>query len=198
MSAANGDPEVQRVLNFWFDRNPIEWIIAPAGLDDQLKAEFGDLVRKARNRELDGWATASPESSVALVALLDQFSRNLFRGTPEAFAGDEQAWDVATRALAQDFDKQVPVIQASTFCMTLLNRESLISVIAARCLWDNLKTRCTTQQEHEWVEMGIAGTKRHLVQLERFGRYPTRNKILGRESTEAEEEFFKEHKPSLK
>ncbi|KAK8097419.1 hypothetical protein PG984_016558 [Apiospora sp. TS-2023a] len=198
MSAVNVDPDVQRVLTFWFDRNPIEWIIAPAGLDDQLMSEFGDLVRKARNRELNDWATAGPESSVALVALLDQFSRNLFRGTPEAFAGDDQAWDVTVKALAQDFDKQVSVIQASTFCMTLLNRESLISVVAARFLWDTLKARCETQQEHEWVDMGIAGTKRHLVQLERFGRYPTRNKILGRESTEAEEEFLKEHKPSLK
>ncbi|KAK7968724.1 hypothetical protein PG996_002850 [Apiospora saccharicola] len=198
MSAVNVDPNVQRVLNFWFDRNPIEWIIAPAGLDDQLKSNFGDLVHKARNRELDSWTTASPESSVALVALLDQFSRNLFRGTPEAFAGDDQAWEVAVRALSQDFDKRVPVVQASTFCMTLLNRESLISVIAARCLWDSLKARCETQQEHEWVDMGIAGTKRHLAQLERFGRYPTRNKMLGRESTEAEEEFLKEHKPSLK
>lgn len=117
--------------------------------------------------------------------------------SPEAFAGDDQAWDVATRALAQDFDKGIGVIQASTYCMTLLNRESLISVLAARCLWDN-KTPCSTQQEHEWVDMGMAGTKRHLMQMERFGRYPTRNKVLGRESTDAEEEFMKEHKPSLK
>ncbi|KAK8054874.1 hypothetical protein PG993_000101 [Apiospora rasikravindrae] len=198
MSAANENPDVKRVLSFWFDRPPIEWIIAPAGLDAQLKAEFGDLVQKARRNELDDWATTSPESSVALVALLDQFSRNLFRGTPDAFAGDAQAWSVATRAIAQDFEKQVTVIQASTFCMTLLNQESLISVIAARLLWENLKARCSTAQEQEWVDMGIAGTKRHLMQIERFGRYPTRNKVLGRENTEAEEEFLKEYKPSLK
>lgn len=68
MSAASANPDVQRVLTFWFDRNPIEWIIAPAGLDDQLKSEFGDLVHKARSHALDDWATASPESSVALVA----------------------------------------------------------------------------------------------------------------------------------
>ncbi|KAK7941549.1 uncharacterized protein PG986_013936 [Apiospora aurea] len=67
MSAANGNPDVQRVLAFWFDRPPIEWIIAFDGLDHQLKTEFGDLVQKARRNELDDWATASPESSVALV-----------------------------------------------------------------------------------------------------------------------------------
>lgn len=188
---------IRRVQSFWFDRNPIDWIVAPPGLDDQLQAEFGDLARRARNRELAGWDTAGPETNVVLVVLLSQFSRNLFRGTPAAFAADDHAWDAATRALARGFDQRLGVIPASTYCMTLLNRESLISVVAARCLWENLKARCSDEREHEWVDMGIAGTKRHLDQLERFGRYPTRNAILGRESTEAEEEFLKEHKPSL-
>ncbi|XXH01442.1 hypothetical protein Hte_007802 [Hypoxylon texense] len=191
------NPEAKRVVAFWFDRNPMEWIVAPDGLDAQMKSEFGDLVLRARRGELDGW-TAEPEASLALVVLLDQFSRNLFRGTPDAFGGDAKAWDTVTQAVARDFDKQVTVIQASAFYMPLLQRESLISVIAARCLFEALKPRCATTQEHEWVDVGITASKRHLQQLERFGRYPTRNALLGRKNTEAEEEFLKEHKPSLK
>jgi len=87
----------------------MEWIIAPDGMDDQMKTEFGELVQKARSGELDGWA-AQPESSVALVALLDQFSRNIFRGTLDAFSADVKARDIAIRAIAQDFDKQVMIL----------------------------------------------------------------------------------------
>ncbi|OTB01230.1 hypothetical protein M426DRAFT_323627 [Hypoxylon sp. CI-4A] len=189
--------EAKRIVTFWFDRNPIEWIIAPKGLDAQIKTEFGDLALKARDGELDDWL-AEPESSLALVVLLDQFFRNIFRGSPDALSADAKAWETVTKAVARDFDKQVTVIQASAFYMPLLQKESLISVIAARCLFEALKPRCATAQEHEWVDIGIAAGKRHLAQLERFGRYPTRNALLGRENTEAEEEFLKEYNPSLK
>ncbi|KAF2448404.1 DUF924-domain-containing protein [Karstenula rhodostoma CBS 690.94] len=174
------DPKAIRVGDFWFNRPPIEWIIAPDGLDAQIKSEFGDLVEQARRGELDGW-TAHPESSVALVALLDQFSRNLFRGTPEAFSADAKAREVAAKSIAQDFDMQVSVIKASAFYMPLMQDESLISLIASRCLFEALKTRCTNDEEHE-----------HIVQLEKFGRYPSRNDILGRKSTKEEEDFLRD------
>ncbi|KAI0468720.1 DUF924-domain-containing protein [Xylaria cf. heliscus] len=190
-------PDVKRIISFWFNRNPIEWIVAPKGLDEQLKSEFGDLVLKARESELDDWV-AEPESSLALVVLLDQFSRNLFRGTVEAFSADAKACDTATKAVARDFDKQVTVIQASAFYMALLQQETLISVVAARSLFEALKARCVSAGEHEWVDMAIAASNRHLLQLDKFGRYPTRNAVLGRVNTQAEEEFLKEHKPGLK
>ncbi|KAF2795966.1 DUF924-domain-containing protein [Melanomma pulvis-pyrius CBS 109.77] len=190
------NPDVERIVAFWFTRPPMEWIIAPDGLDAQLKSEFGDLVVKARRNELDDWAT-EPEASLALVALLDQFSRNIFRGSPDAFSADVKAWETATKAIARDFDKQVTVIQASAFYMPLMHQESLISLIAARCLFEGLKPRCVSDEEHKWVDMGVMASKRHMQQLEQFGRYPTRNALLGRKNTEAEEEFLKGHVPSL-
>lgn len=188
--------DVRRVVDFWFNRPPMEWIIAPEGLDAQIKSEFGQLVLKARNNELDDW-TAEPEGSVALVALLDQFSRNMFRGSPDAFSADGKAWDIATKAIAREFDTKVTVIQATALYMALMQQESLISLIAARQLFKALKPRCATEEEHKWVDMGIAASKRHMQQLEQFGRYPTRNALLGRKNTEAEEEFLKGHAPSL-
>lgn len=190
------DPNIKRILDFWFNRNPIEWIIAPEGLDAQLKSDFEDLVLKARRNELDHWAT-EPEGSLALVVLLDQFSRNLYRGSPDAFAADGKSWETATKAIAQDFHNQVTVIQASTFYMPLMHHEAIISLIAARCLFEGLKPRCVTKEEHDWTDMGIGASKRHMEQLIQFGRYPTRNVLLGRENTEAEEKFLKEHKPNL-
>ncbi|KAK7990127.1 hypothetical protein PG989_010442 [Apiospora arundinis] len=191
MSEINANtPDVKRVLDFWFDRNPIDWVMSPAGLDDQIKTQFGDLVAQARRNELDAWATEGPESCLALVALLDQFPRNLYRGTPEAYACDPKAFAITTRAIAHDFDKRVNVIQASSFYLTILNKEEEIAAIASRSLWTDLRPRCETEQEKKWVEMGISATQKHLVQLEQFGRYPTRNKSMGRENTEAEEKYL--------
>lgn len=190
------NPDVKRVIAFWFNRPPMEWIVAPEGLDEQLKSEFGDLVLKARRNELDDWSFEA-ESCVTLVALLDQFSRNMFRGSPDAFSADAKSYKIATKAIAKEFDKQVTVIQASAFYMPLMQQESLISLIAARCLFEDLKPRCVTAEEHKWVDLGVVASKRHMQQLERFGRYPTRNALLGRENTEAEEEYLKEHVSSL-
>ncbi|PVI04208.1 DUF924-domain-containing protein [Periconia macrospinosa] len=188
--------DIARVNSFWFERPPMEWIIAPAGLDEQLKTNFSDLVHKARTDKLDEW-TSSPEGSLALVVLLDQFSRNLFRGSPDAFTADAKAWDTTTKAIARGFDKKVTVIQASAFYLPLMHQESIISLIAARCLFVALKLRCVEEEEHKWVDIGIAAAERHLSQLERFGRYPTRNALLGRENTAEEEQFLKEHVASL-
>lgn len=190
------NPDAQQIVNFWFNRPPLEWIIPPKGLDDEIKSKFGHLVEKARHNELESWNDEA-ESSLALVVLLDQFSRNIFRGSPEAFSGDLKAGETATKAIAQDFDKQITVIQASAFYMALMQQESLISLVAARSLFMALKQRCDSEEEHKWVDMGISASGRHMQQLVRFGRYPTRNVLLGRQNTEAEEKFLATYAPSL-
>jgi uncharacterized protein (DUF924 family) len=196
MSTTAINVDAERVLAFWFDRPPLEWIIAPSGLDSQIASSFHDLVLRARNNELDTWTT-SPQSCLALLILLEQFPRNIYRGLASAFTSDAKAYLIATRAIAQDFDKQVSVIQASAFYMPLMQQESLITLIAARCLFETLKGRCETQEEHEWVTIGVKAMGRHVQQLVRFGRYPTRNRLLGRESTVEEEEFLESYAPSL-
>jgi uncharacterized protein (DUF924 family) len=185
-------PDIDHVISFWFDRPPMEWIIAPEGLDAELKAQFSDLVAKARSSQLDDWAP-SAEGSLALVVMLDRFSRNIYRDSADAWSADEKAWETATRAIAQGFDKVVTVLQASAFYMPLMQKESLISVIAARGLFETLKSRCVSEEEHKWVGLGIMAAGGHMEQLLRFGRYPSRNKFLGRANTEAEEEFLEEH-----
>lgn len=184
--------DIARVNSFWFERPPMEWIVAPAGLDEQLKNDFSDLVHKARADQLNDWKS-SPEGSIALVVLLDQFSRNLFRGSPDAFAADSKARDTTTNAIALDFDKNVTVIQASAFYLCLMQQESLISLVAARSLFEALKARCVEEAEHKWVDICIAAAGRHLSQLQRFGRYPTRNALLDRQNTAEEDKFLKEH-----
>jgi uncharacterized protein (DUF924 family) len=138
------------VLAFWFNRPPLQWLIAPEGLDAQIKSEFGEIILKTRRNELDNWIS-EPERSLALVPLLDQFSRNMFCGVPEAFSADARAYEVATGAVSQNFDKQATVIPASAFYMPLMQQESLISLVAARCLLQSLKPRYASNEEYKWV-----------------------------------------------
>lgn len=181
--------EIKRVIRFWFDRPPLDWIHAPQGLDAQVESEFGDLARQARRGELDGWAEEA-EASLALVVLLDQFSRNLFRGMPDAFSADAKATQVATKAISRGFDKRVGVVEATAFYIPLMHQENLDSLVTTCSLFESLRHRCGTDEERKWVDMGIAASRRNMHQLDCFGRFPTRNSLLGRHSTKAEEEFL--------
>lgn len=102
--------------------------------------------------------------------LLDQFPRTLFRGWVDSFSSDTKAFKTATRAIARDFDKRVSVIQASAFYMPLMHQEDLVSFIAACCLFEKLKLRCVSEEEHKWADIGIVASKKHLKQLVKFGR----------------------------
>ena len=187
------NPDVSSILSFWFDRPPVEWFMPPAGFDEECKQKYGDLVHQARADKLDNWA-AEPKSTLALLVLLDQFSRNIFRGTPEMYQADPKALDIATKSIAKGFDKEVTVPQAITFYLPLVHNESLLAQVAAVSLYENLITRCEAGSEmQEFNKNGVKSAKQHLDIIQRFGRYPSRNKILGRENTKEEEEFLKEN-----
>lgn len=96
-----------------YNRPTIDWFVTPDGLDEICKDEFGHLVEDARANRLDHWQ-ADREGSLALVILLDQFTRNIYRGTPDAFSSDPKALDVATKAIAKGWDKQSTTTQAMT------------------------------------------------------------------------------------
>jgi len=195
--AASSSPDIQRVNAFWFDRNPMEWFVPPPGFDDEVKAGFGDLVVRARTTaELDGWA-AEPDGAVALVVLLDQLTRNVFRGSADAFSGDAKASAVAVRAVARGLDRALPPVRAIALYMPLMHGETLLSQVAAVALLERLKTRCAAAGGDDaailpFVEKGLQAAQGHMDVIGRFGRYPSRNAILGRQNTEEEEAFLKE------
>ena len=165
----------------------------PAGFDDQCKEGFGDLIHKARADELDQWAE-EPKGALALLVLLDQFSRNVFRGTPEMYSADSKALDIATRSIAKGFDKEVTVYQALTFYLPLMHNESLLAQIAVISMYENLIHRCEDASDaQQFHSRGMFAAKDHLKVIQQFGRFPSRNKILGRQSTKAEDEYLNEN-----
>ncbi len=177
---------IQRVTAFWFadpgapglgQTRPI-WFEEDPAFDEEVRARFTRDLERAAAGELDR-LTATPEGCLALVILLDQFPRNAFRGTPRAFETDAKAREVANSALARDFDRRLTPVQRQFLYMPFQHSESLAdqdrSVALFRALGD---------------EQSLDYALRHRDAIARFGRFPHRNAILGRESTPEEREFL--------
>lgn len=174
------------VIDFWFpekfhpgpDRpagldNPA-WFVPDPAFDAEIAGRFGDAWQQAALGVFDGWA-ASPEGALALVILLDQFPRNMFRGDPRAYASDPQALTAALRAIDRGDDAQVPGVLRKFFYLPLEHAED--PAMQARCV-----ALFTALGETEALQYAVL----HRDIIDRFGRFPHRNRILGRTSTPEE------------
>lgn len=166
------------------------WFHGGSDFDELLRQKYADLPDRALRGELDHWA-ASPRGALALTLVLDQFSRNLHRGTPQAFAYDERAREVARAALAGGFDAKVDPVWRAFFYLPFEHSENMADQETAVD-----KTRAAAESAKgaakEMLEDFTDYALRHLRIVERFGRFPHRNAILARESTREEIAFLKE------
>jgi uncharacterized protein (DUF924 family) len=195
-SIAPIDTEVNRVIDYWFDvtdEPQKKWFMGGAKVDEEIKIQFSGLVTKARASELTSW-TSQPKSTLALLILLDQFPRNIFRGSPLSYSSDSMAVEVATKAIAEGFDRKVEEIRQPFFYLPLMHDENLLSQVAGVALYENLAARCPEGSlTKQFSGQSIGFAKAHLNVILKFGRYPSRNEVLGRESTREEIEYLKEH-----
>ena len=169
------------VLAFWFQEiRPTDWWSADPAFDARVRSRFGALHEQAVRCELFGWRTA-PEGRLAEVLVLDQFSRNLHRGTARAFAADPLALALAQEAVAAGADLALPVEQRAFFYMPYMHSESA----AIHAVGEPLMKARAPQNTHDFE-------LRHKAIVDRFGRYPHRNAQLGRESTAEELEFLQQ------
>ena len=194
----------QPVLEFWFgesleqgwperSRNGL-WFRADAGVDQEIRERFGAMVDAAVEKEWVDWE-AKPLSRLALILLLDQFPRNIYRGSAEAFSGDHRAVTLAMEGIARGMDRKLPWIGRVFFYMPLMHAEDLDlqdeCLAAFRQLRDDMPDNLREQ-----VEGNIAFAQEHRDIIDRFGRFPHRNVALGRQSS-AEELAFLEHGSSF-
>jgi len=162
-------------------------------IDEDIKDQFGDLISKARASQLTPW-TEKPRSTLALLILLDQFSRNVFRGTPDSFSADDLALNITTEAIAKGFDRQVEKEQQPFFYLPFMHSETLLGQVAGVAHYELLQTRCDLESDvGKYVKMSTIFAEKHQHCILKFGRFPSRNKILGRESTPEEIAFLEEH-----
>lgn len=181
------------VLDFWFlpagdpghDRFRTEWFRKDAGFDDSIRAHFGDAVESALADGFGEWE-ATAEGGLALILLLDQFTRNLFRDTARAFAGDARALAIAHDMVASGRDKNLPPIRRWFVFMPFEHSESLLDQERSVALFAGLRR----EAQHPAFESAYDYAVRHREIIERFGRFPHRNAALGRASTPEEAAFL--------
>lgn len=176
----------REVLQFWFsERARPLWFEKDRDFDEDIRARFGQAVHAAQLGGFADWR-GSPDGALALLLLIDQFARNLYRGTAKAFLGDALARDVAAEAIARGFDKRfafpdrVFIYLPFEHCETLANQDRYIALLTD-CL------REFGDVAAEYLEYA----HKHRNIIKRFGRFPHRNAALGRETTEEEAEFLK-------
>lgn len=173
------DSVAQDVLDFWFkELEPSQHWVKDAHLDAEIETRFGELLNKAANNGCAHWRT-SAEGRLAEIIVLDQFSRNVFRDEAGAFANDVLARQLCREAIEQGADKALPVDQRSFMYMPLMHSEELEDHQLALKVYDQPS-----------LENNLDFELRHFRIIERFGRYPHRNEILGRESTSDEMTFL--------
>jgi uncharacterized protein (DUF924 family) len=179
MSADHDTSRAEEVLLFWFEAHPRDWFVKRAAFDEEIRARFLSLHDCAAAGRLDAWRQ-SPRSCLALVIVLDQFARNLFRGTARAFATDAQARQAARVILEQGWDGAMTESERLFAYLPFEHSESL----------EDQELSCTLMKDFDSKLRDYA--ERHRDIIRRFGRFPHRNGLLGRESTAAEIEFLRQ------
>ncbi len=171
---------VQKRYKFWFEATP--------ETDQQIRDQFSDVYVQARSGALEAWQ-AAPRSCLALIIILDQFSRNLFRGTPAAFATDSQAQQNCQQGLRQDHLSELSLIEQLFFLMPLQHAEDIALQEESVRLSDAVLAQAPADW-HEFLNSFLGSARKHLSIIQRFGRFPHRNAVLGRESTPEEQAFL--------
>jgi len=173
--------EAQAVLDFWFgETEPEKWFKKDDTFDETVRARFADLYARAAAGGCDGWAE-TPQGCLALIVLLDQFPRNMFRGEARCFATDAAACAVTKLALERGLDAKLSVREKQFLYMPLQHSEDA----ADQALSVERYGATGSADLLKWAEA-------HRRIVDRFGRFPHRNEILGRETTPEEAAFLQE------
>jgi uncharacterized protein (DUF924 family) len=167
------------LIDFWFsDEAKRYWFRSTRAFDKRLTDSYADIWEQAKKGVLDDWQRTA-EGSLALVIVLDQFPLNMFRGTAKSFSTEALSLTVARGAIERVFDKELPTNQKSFMYMPFMHSEDLAD--------QALGVEYFSQPG---LESNIRFAKHHFGIVERFGRFPHRNKILGRESSTAEIKYL--------
>ena len=198
-------PDIRRVLDFWFQPGTMDqptidsrmdrWFTADAVTDAVLRNEFGPLVEQASKGQLDAWA-ATPEGRLALILMLDQFRRSIFRGTPKAFSRDPHALKLCVEGAMKGDYKTLNPFQQAFYFMPLQHAESLKIQERSVKIYEGLVTGVSDTLKATFATFAQFAELHHDI-VESFGRFPHRNKTLGRANTAEEQEYLGAGAPSF-
>jgi uncharacterized protein (DUF924 family) len=196
------DPRIDDVISFWFgaagdspQARMKRWFMPDPAFDAEIGTRFGDLVEEAAAGKLTGWQTTA-RGALALVLVLDQFPRNLFRGTARAFAYDARALDASRAALAEGHDRELGFLERMFLLLPFEHAEDRVTQRESVDHYEALQAEAIAAGAPAGDLQTLAGAvdyaHRHKVIIDRFGRYPHRNAILERTSTGEELDFLQQ------
>lgn len=168
------------IIKFWQDAGPEKWFVNDQAFDAQIQALYSDAPEEALNGTYDEWL-GIPEKSLALILILDQFPRNLYRNNAKAYSYDEAAKQKASNIIAKGFDQSFALPLKRFFYLPYMHSEKLEDQLYCIEL-------CEKANDPDGVKFGQI----HLDVIEKFNRFPHRNEVLGRDSTTEELEFLKQ------
>lgn len=199
--------EARQVRDFWFGKLPMSaqalnqrlqlWFPGEVPeevrreRDEGIRGRFGALVERAGKGELMSWAD-SPRRCLSLIVLLDQFPRNIYRGTAQAFAYDDQALDLTIAGMQSAADGALDVVERIFFYMPLQHCEARDVQDESVAAYRRLLTEAP-EELREVFETSAQSAEQHRSIIHKFGRFPHRNEVLGRQSTAEEEEWLDSH-----
>ncbi len=190
---SEADTRIRDVLTFWFDapgdayhdKTRPEWFRKDDAFDAEIRTRFATLIEEALEGRLAPWA-ATADGAVAQILVLDQFTRNTFRDSPRAFAGDTRALSAARALTADGRDRTLPGVRRSFVYLPFEHAEDL------QMQEESLRHFAQLGRDDPELADLLTWAGRHHAIVARFGRFPHRNAILGRKSTPEEEAFLKE------
>jgi uncharacterized protein (DUF924 family) len=196
---------IDEILQFWFgdaDASPEAlkqriraWFMSGGALDEEIAARFADTLAAASSGRLSGW-TESPRGRLALILVLDQFPRNIHRGTARAFQFDADALAHCLEGLELGQDKALGTLERVFFFMPLQHAEDKHMQALAVEHFSALIDECAQEHKHFHTRSADSARK-HREIVERFGRYPHRNRVLGRTNTDDEDAYLAGDSPTF-
>jgi len=178
---------LNRRILFWFGDEASAW---RQRRDQHIRARFSELLERAARGELSGWADG-PRRRLSLIILLDQFPRSIFRGTARAFAYDEQALGLTLSGMQSAADAALSVVERIFFYMPLQHAESREVQEESVAAYRRLLSEASSELHAHFVS-ALRSAENHRAIIERFGRFPYRNQVLGRSSTKEERDWLRE------
>lgn len=195
------DPRLLQVLAYWLgaqaptndsalSRKAL-WFTKSEQTDEEIRRLFGDLLHEALAGQLDEQAVAQPLAWLAVLIVLDQFTRNAYRGTPQSFAGDAKARDLALRGMewGWDEDASIPPVARIFLYLPLEHAEDIALQERSVLAFEKLHTQATPALR-DFFAATLDYAHQHRAVIAQFGRFPHRNAILGRENTAAEKDYL--------
>jgi uncharacterized protein (DUF924 family) len=180
-------PQIDRRMDIWFGEDPV--------FDHEIEKEFSDDIEKASDGKLDHWVD-EPHGRLAVILLLDQFRRNVYRGTVKAFSHDKVALKLCVEGAMEKKDKGLTPIQRVFFYMPLQHAESRKVQAKSVELYERLAESVSPTLQETFLTVAQFA-ELHKDIIDQFGRFPHRNSLLGRENTPEEDEYLAGDSPDF-